>query len=167
MSNFNIEDTLGYIVSKAHQAMLNQFSYLLKTNSLNVTVEQWAVLNIAFTLPGISQSDIARMTQTDKANIMRMLDLLEKKNFINRKSDENDRRLHRIYLTRDGEEMLETILPLAEETNRMSATGLSPEELDELKKMLRKIRANTENVSYIRKKEKPSHGNYSERPPDS
>jgi DNA-binding MarR family transcriptional regulator len=143
MSDFNIEDTLGYAVSKAHQAMLNYFTYLLKTNNLNITVEQWAVLNIAYTLPGISQSDIARMTQTDKANIMRMIDLLEKKNFINRKSDENDRRVHRIYLTKEGEEMLGAIIPIAEEANRMSATGISPKELETLKKMLRQIRANT------------------------
>ena len=69
--------------------------------------------------------------------------MLEKKNFINRKTDESDRRLHRIYLTREGGEMLETILPLAEEANRMSATEISPDELDALKKMLRQIRANT------------------------
>lgn len=146
MSDFNIEDTLGYLVSKAHQFTKNYFAYLLKTNNLNITVEQWAVLNIVYAIPGISQSDIARMTQTDNANVMRMIDLLEKKSFINRKSDENDRRVHRIYLTSAGEEMLETVIPIAQEVNRVSGAGISPEEFELLKKMLRQIRTNIEFV---------------------
>jgi DNA-binding MarR family transcriptional regulator len=146
MSDFNVEDTLGYLVSKAHQFMKNYFTYLLKKNNLNITVEQWAVLNIVYSLPGISQSDIARMTHTDKANIMRMIDLLEKKRFINRKSDENDRRVHRIYLTPEGEEMLEAVIPIAQEVNRMSEAGISPEEFKLLKEMLRQIRTNIESA---------------------
>ena len=146
MSDFNAEDTLGYLVSKAHQFMKYYFTYLLKKNNLNITVEQWAVLNIVYAFPSISQSDIARMTQTDKANIMRMIDLLEKKRFIKRKSDETDRRVYRIELTATGEEMLKAVIPIAQEVNQVSSAGIDPQEFELLKKMLRQIRSNIKNV---------------------
>jgi DNA-binding MarR family transcriptional regulator len=146
MTEFNVEDTLGYLVSKAHQCMKNYFTYLLKKNNLNITVEQWAILNIVSALPGISQNDIARMTQTDKANVMHMIDLLEKKCFINRKRDEYDRRVHRIYLTPEGEEIFQTVIPIAQEVNRLSGAGIPPEEFELLKKMLRQVRTNIESV---------------------
>jgi DNA-binding MarR family transcriptional regulator len=144
MANFNVEDTLGYLVSKAHQFMKNYFTYLLKTNNLDITVEQWAILNIVYGVPSVSQSDIARMTQTDKANIMRMIDLLEKKNYIERRNDEHDRRLYRIHLTSAGEEMLKAVIPLAQEVNSLSRRGIEPQEFELLKKMLRQIRSNVE-----------------------
>ena len=145
MSDFNVEDTLGYLVSKAHQFMKNYFTYLLKQNNLNITIEQWAVLNIVHAFPGISQTDIARMTQTDKANVMRMIDLLEKKYFITRSRDENDRRVQQIQLTSAGEEILAAVIPIAQQANQVSSAGIDPQEFDLLKKMLRQIRSNIEN----------------------
>lgn len=144
MADFNVQDTLGYLVSKANQSMKNYFTHMLKTNNLKITVEQWAILNIVYASPGISQTEIAHTTQTDQANVMRMIDLLERKTFIDRKKDENDRRVQRIYLTSEGETMLTTVIPIAEEVNRMSATGISAAELKLLKKLLRQIRTNTE-----------------------
>ena len=146
MPNFNVEDTLGYLVSKAHQFMKNYFAHLLKTNNLDITVEQWAVLTIVYAFPDATQSDIARMTQTDKANVMRMVDLLEKKNFITRNNDENDRRVYRIRLTAAGEEMLKAVIPIAQEANKVSSAGIDPQEFELLKKMLKQIRSNIENA---------------------
>ena len=146
MTDFNVEDTFGYLVSKVHQFMKNYFTYLLKTNNLDITIEQWAVLNIVYGVPGVSQSNIARMTQTDKANIMRMIDLLEKKNYVERRNDEHDRRLYRIHLTSAGEEMLKAVVPLAQEVNSLSSRGIEPQEFELLKKMLRQIRSNIEDV---------------------
>jgi DNA-binding MarR family transcriptional regulator len=145
MSNFNVEDTLGYLVSKANQFMKNYFTALLKQNNLDITVEQWAVLNIVDVVPGATQTDIARMTQTDKANVMRMVDLLEKKDFITRNRDENDRRVQRLQLTPAGQEMLKAVIPIAQEANRMSSAGINPQEFELLKKLLRQIRSNIEN----------------------
>jgi DNA-binding MarR family transcriptional regulator len=146
MSDFNVEDTLGYLVSKAHQFMKNYFTTLLKQNNLDITIEQWAVLNIVDAFPDAAQTDIARITQTDKANILRMVDLLEKKDFITRSRDQNDRRVQRIRLTPAGKAMLKTVIPIAQEVNRMSSAGITPQEFELLKKLLRQVRSNVENV---------------------
>jgi MarR family transcriptional regulator, organic hydroperoxide resistance regulator len=146
MDDFNVEDTLGYLVSKAHQFMKNYFADLLKKNGLDITIEQWAVLSIVGAVPGASQSDIARMTQTDKANVMRMMDLLERKAYITRQNDNQDRRIYRIHLTPAGEEMLKAVTPIAQEANRVSSARIDPQDFEILKKMLRQIRRNIENA---------------------
>lgn len=151
MQEFDVESTLGYLLSKAHQSMKNRFVSMLKSNHLDITVEQWAVLNIVCALPGVSQSDIARMTQTDKANVMRMIDLMEKKEFVERLADQADRRVHRIHATPRGEEMLNAVIPVAREANRQSEAGLSPQECELLKEMLRRIRANADTAPQISK----------------
>ncbi len=144
MEEFKAEDTLGFLLSKAHQFMKSYFSNLIKTKNLDITVEQWGLLTILDSFPGISQTDIAGLTQTDKTNITRMLDLLEKKEYIERRKDENDRRLYRIHLTPAGAAILKTVIPIAQAVNQISCADFEPREIEILKEMLRRVRTNVE-----------------------
>lgn len=144
MNNTKPDDSLGFLISKAHQFMKNHFTRLLKANQLDVTVEQWALVNIVCNAPGVSQSEISAITRTDKTSITRMLDLLEKKGYIVRKNDRHDRRMYRIHATTKGVKMVAAVAPLAEEVNRLSQSGLSHKEVRLLKTMLKRVRSNIE-----------------------
>jgi DNA-binding MarR family transcriptional regulator len=144
MTDANTEETIGYLISKAHQSMKNLFMDALKQNRLNITVEQWAILNIVKEMPGITQSEIARLTKTDKANIMRMIDLLEKKEYLRRQKNAHDRRQYNLFSTPFGQRLLEKVHPIAKNVNRQCVEGVSKSDMALLRKMLRQIRSNAD-----------------------
>jgi DNA-binding MarR family transcriptional regulator len=74
-----------------------------------------------------------------------MLDALEKKHLIFRQPDPRDRRKYCIYLTKEGKQLHDRLLPLTQ-TLRLKATqNLPPAEIDLLRNALNKIYQNLNN----------------------
>ena len=140
------DEPLGSLVSKAHLSMKNYFNHLIRQQHIEITADQWGLLAVVHHSPGISQSDIARMSRKDKTGVTRMLDLLEKRGYLVREDDETDRRAHRIRVTSEGERILNQVTPLATEVNRASCVGLDARQVEALKDMLYQIRDNIDNI---------------------
>lgn len=139
MDDFNIKDSLGYLISKANGLMRINFTRRLNEEGLNATAEQWGILNIINAFPGLTQSEIAEKSLKDKTNVTRMLDVLEKNGNIERQADKKDRRAYRIFITSKGDELLQKMIPLAIESNEMAATGIEKEQLDQFKENLKTL----------------------------
>jgi DNA-binding MarR family transcriptional regulator len=100
------------------------------------------VLNIVRSSPGIIQSVLAERSMKDRTNVTRMLDLLEKNGHIERRSDADDRRSYRIYITAAGVSLLDRLRPLAVAVNKKATRGFTGEERRLLTGLLKKIHAN-------------------------
>ena len=94
------EYLLGYAIGKTNWYMKTLINKLLREEGCNITTEQWLVLKVIAANPSVSQTEIAEKSQKDKTNITRIIDLLEKSDYIERQRDENDRRMYRIHLTK-------------------------------------------------------------------
>jgi DNA-binding MarR family transcriptional regulator len=132
MKDFNIDNSLGFIVAKTNYYMKTYFSKLIKDNDLNITTEQWAILNAVYHNPGASQTDLARACLKDKTNVTRILDLLVKKGYVVRNIDLNDRRIYSITLTDLGESVLEQLINISDNANKVFISGLNRDEYLEL-----------------------------------
>jgi DNA-binding MarR family transcriptional regulator len=119
--------------------MKTYFTKVIKQHGLHVTPEQWAVLVFVFKEPGTSQTEIAKRSLKDKTNVTRILDVLEKNGYITRKPDAHDRRRYRIYLTNDGETVLQQLIPIADDVNKTSSQGINEQELLKFKTLLNHI----------------------------
>lgn len=139
MKNFDINDSLGFIVAKTNYLMKTYFNKLIKENNLNVTTEQWAILNAVHNNPGASQTELARACLKDKTNVTRILDLLVKKEYVCREIDVNDRRVYSISLTETGERVLKQLIGLANQANRSFVAELEKDDYPELVRSLRVI----------------------------
>lgn len=146
MNTFNLEDSLGYLVAKTNWYMKSYFNKLIKDNGLNVTTEQWAVLVTIYNKPGISQTEIAKLSLKDKANITRILDGLDKNGYVIKTSDSSDRRAYNINLTDSGKEVLEKLIPLAQQANNAFVQDLSQREVENLVNSLNKIPSTLERL---------------------
>ena len=147
MKVFNINTSLGFIIGKTSLLIKSAFNREMKDKGFNTTVEQWSILNAVYKNPGISQSDIAKASVKDKTNITRIIDLLEKKEYLIRKNDKNDRRLYRIFLTDKGEKILNNLFPIATELNKNCSENISVEELEIMKTVLNRICVNVMNLN--------------------
>ncbi|MCP4131029.1 MAG: MarR family transcriptional regulator [bacterium] len=98
---------LGYLINKTALKMKNNLNNRLKENGFNITADQFAILNIINNNNGLTQSEIANIIEKDKTGITRILDSMEKNDFIKRKKHETDRRAYCIFITDHGKKTRE------------------------------------------------------------
>ena len=134
------QETIGSLITKSYWYLKTYFNKLLKENDIGITTEQFSVMMAVYTNSGISQSEIAKMVIKDKTNITRIIDLLEKSDYIVRERDRNDRRIYRIYLTKSGNTILKKVFPITEQVDKNGLSNLKISQISELKKSLAKVR---------------------------
>ena len=109
---------------------------LLQEKGISITNEQWFVLKVVAANPGVSQTEIAERSLKDKTNITRILDLLEKSTFIERRRDDNDRRMYQIHITDQGKRALKAVNPVTQKIDDICTQSLNKKEVKELIKLL-------------------------------
>ncbi|WP_298545136.1 MarR family transcriptional regulator [uncultured Aquimarina sp.] len=109
-------------------------------NGLDLSKEQWSVLKRLNVKDGQPQNDLAFITHRDKTSMTRLVNTMESKNLVVRKSDEKDRRVNRIFLTDHGKEVIEKVTPIMYDLIPAVQESLSNEEIENLITTLKKIK---------------------------
>lgn len=144
--HYSTQDSLGFIIYRTALALKSALQRCFKENGYEITGEQWAIIRHLWEEEALSQREIAEKTSKDKPNITRLLDALEKKRLIFRQSDPRDRRKYCIYLTKEGKQLYERLLPLAQNLRQRVTQDLTPAEIDLAKEILNKVYHNTCNL---------------------
>jgi len=110
----------GYRIDRAIKALRLDLNQRFKRNNIDITPEQWLVMNKLAQYPaGLSQSEIADNTYKDAPTTSRIIDLLCKKGFTERKPFVGDRRRHQVYLTSAGLDIVDIVTPEVEENRKI------------------------------------------------
>ncbi|GAB3339802.1 MarR family winged helix-turn-helix transcriptional regulator [Marivirga atlantica] len=109
---------------------------------MGITVEQWILLKIIEENDGLTQKELAAKSLRDPASITRTLDLLNKKEFVERRAVEDNRRQYSICLTRNGKTFIDKFMPIINNHRSKSIDGISQDELNTLNRLLEKIQQN-------------------------
>jgi len=107
---------------------------------LDLSKEQWSVLKRLHTNDGQPQNDLAFITHRDKASMNRLINTMEAKDLVVRKTDENDRRVNRIFLTDFGKEIIKKVQPIMYDLIPAVQESLTPEEIENLIETLQKVK---------------------------
>lgn len=142
MSDFQLDDSYGYLINLAAQRLRYELHQTFQAKRLDITPEQWAVLNRLWEEDGLSQVEIAERTFKDKPGTTRILSLLEKKGIVFRRRDAEDGRVIHVFLTKSGKDLKQKLIPCAEEVLVKSGQNLTKEEIRQLKQTLHKILEN-------------------------
>jgi DNA-binding MarR family transcriptional regulator len=108
----------------------------------NMTRAQWAILVRLERQPGISQTELAALSDVEPITVCRLVDRLEEQGFVERKPDPNDRRINRLHLTPKAKPVLRDIAAFRQEFHRCISEGIDPETLDLITKGLLHMKAN-------------------------
>jgi len=138
--NFNMDESIGFIINRASLALKKEFSKRLSPYDL--TPEQWSILNRLGEQDGLTQKDIAERTYKDQPNTTRILDKLEKKGLLQRVDNPDDRRAFLIFLTEKGKQLRENIIPISNQLNEDATVGLEKEEYRIAIRLLSKVYEN-------------------------
>ena len=137
-----IQDSLGLMIYRTALALKSALQRCFKENGFEITAEQWVIMRHLWEEEGLSQREIGEKAAKDKPNITRMLDALEKKRLIFRQPDPRDRRKFCVYLTKEGKQLHERLLPLSQTLREQVTRSLSRPEIDRTKETLSKINRN-------------------------
>lgn len=119
---------------------------ILRNNKMDMTFEMLQVMHRLGEKPGVSQQYLADETVKDKASLTNLINNLEKKGWVERKEDPNDRRNKQIYLTQEGEALSTRVTPLLHEVYDSVKEKLSAKEMENCIRYLRKLDMTLEKI---------------------
>ncbi|MBB6501457.1 MarR family winged helix-turn-helix transcriptional regulator [Pedobacter cryoconitis] len=114
----------------------------IKENQLNITYEMLEVLMCLWERDGINQQEIADRIIKEKASMTYLIDNLVKRELVKREEDGNDRRSNLVYLTTDGKNLQEKLLPWAIEMYAAASEDLTAETILSTTALIRQLTQN-------------------------
>ena len=148
MDREDLDRNFGFLVHDVARLMRKVFDR--RGRELGLTRSQWWVLTMLYAKEGVTQSELADFMELEKPTLGRLLDRLEEKQWVERRTDALDRRVNRLYLTDRVQEIMRSLRRTAAEVRRDALGDLSDDERDRFVDTLLKIKANLLNLDDMR-----------------
>jgi MarR family transcriptional regulator for hemolysin len=139
---------LPHSMNREFAFTINDVARMLKTyadykaSHFGITRAQWAVLARLDRFEGLKQSELADMLDLQPISLTRLLDRLSDSGLIERRSDPNDRRVKRLFLTPAARPMLERLGDLAEDMMTNALAGVAREGVERMNAQLAIVKEN-------------------------
>ncbi len=133
--------TYSYLLDRTNRRIKQYALKRFKEENFDITVDQWLILKNLSIHNDQNQSQLAELTGKDHPTLTRILDLLCKKNLVERKACEGDRRSFIIHLTPHGAAKQMEWAPKVAEIRTKAWENLSDQDYEDLKRILNTIHA--------------------------
>ena len=138
---FEVENALSWLFVDIHRQIAKDFE--TRTKQFGLTRVQWRVLfTLDRTQGGISQTELADLTEMEKAPLGKILDRLEESGWVDRKDHPTDRRARLVYATSKIEKCADQLGAAAKATFARLLQGMRQNEVKELVAQLQRLKRN-------------------------
>jgi DNA-binding MarR family transcriptional regulator len=139
-----LDNALAFWMYRANQALRNESFREFREHGVELTPEQWMVLVRLWEREGRSQNDLCDSTFRDRPTMSRILDGMERRGLVVRRSDPNDKRSRLIYLTPTAQGLKKLLVPVVRKLVTRALHGVSRQDLETTRRTLRTIFENLE-----------------------
>ncbi len=133
---------VGVYVNIVNCKLKKYIAEAFKKNGVNLTGEQYLVMDALWNEGTLTQQAIAFIIQKDKNSVTQFIDNLEKKGLVTRSVAKEDRRVNNIMLTEEGMALKDSTKQLAIDTMNKALDGISEDDLNTFVDVLKKVCAN-------------------------
>lgn len=134
-----LDSLVGYALRRAQ---LKLFQHLVGgLAEFDLRPAEFTAMVIMQSEPGLMQADLARQLAIEPPQLVPMLNKLEKRGLAERVRASQDKRAYGLYLTAEGQALLEPLKALAVESDQIATSTLSDEERSQLLTLLHKVNA--------------------------
>ncbi len=137
---------VGVMVNILNCKLKKHIASVFKSEGINLTAEQFLVMDTLWNQGEMTQQSIAYLIQKDKNSVTQFIDNLEKKGLVNRVVDSSDRRVNNIRLSKAGMAMKDNTKNVAIDVLNDIVDGISEEDLKTFVKVLNKACDNIEKL---------------------
>ncbi|GEL06399.1 MarR family winged helix-turn-helix transcriptional regulator [Rummeliibacillus stabekisii] len=135
-------DSISNIEFKEHDLTKGQYLYLVRICEN----------------PGIILEKLAEMIKVDRTTASRAVKKLDMNGFIEKKGDQHNKKIKRLYPTEKGQSVYPFIIRENDHSNKVALDGFSEEEAERALQLLQKVRMNIEkNWDYVKKGNKRNY----------
>ena len=151
MVKFNTKEELKYFAPFTiyMEYILMNYNNFLKDHLKNkdITTKDFLYLFNIFSNKNISQKDLADLMFVSEANITKILKKLEKKGYIERKKDENNKSINIIFLSNEGELLVYQLVKYSIEWETKVSKFFDIKEMENFKDLLYELSENSVDVN--------------------
>ncbi|WP_456278886.1 MarR family winged helix-turn-helix transcriptional regulator [Bacillus sp. AK128] len=94
--------------------------------------------------PGIIQEKLAELIKVDRTTAARAIKKLEANGFIEKRDDENNQKIKKLFPTEKGKNIYPFIIGENNHSNKVALEGFSEDEVENLYNLLQRVRKNVE-----------------------
>jgi len=134
---YDFSEQVGHLLRRAYQRHTALFQQIIPDTQL--TAAQFVVLCAVRDSGACSLSQIVKQTAIDQATVRGVIDRLKSRRLLAVRHDETDRRKVLVSLTREGEELVQTMVPFAFEISEKTFNSFNPAERMALVYLLNKM----------------------------
>lgn len=134
---FVIGESVGYLVNFLAKAMARELAGRLA--SRGASLGQWGVLLFLWARDGRSQGELARLVAIEDATMVRTIDRMERDGLVRRERDAQDRRRVNVFLTEEGRQLRDSLVPCAVAANEAATRALTGAEVEQAKDLMRRM----------------------------
>jgi MarR family transcriptional regulator, transcriptional regulator for hemolysin len=131
---------LGYLIHDVSR--LRRVSYDRELAPLGITRSQWWVLAFISRNDGLPQTQLANELDVGKVALGSLIDRLQSAGFVERRADEKDRRVKRVFLTDKARALINRISPINDSFNAKILKGIAREDLETTSRTLYAMKKN-------------------------
>lgn len=139
---FDVDTCVCFITNKVSKKMADKMNERLVL--VGSTRVQWLVMYYLLRYGKMNQSDLGKKMDIKDSTVVRLIDRMEKEEFVERVKDAKDRRVTYVMLTEKGKKRIEELLPIGEEMSKVFSENISDEEFEIFNKVLNKMAENAE-----------------------
>jgi MarR family transcriptional regulator, transcriptional regulator for hemolysin len=132
--NFLVRD-----VARMYRTLFDQ-----KVKELGITRAQWSALATLsrHEQEGTIQSDLARELEVGKVTIGGLIDRLEINGIVERRADNDDRRIRRVFITQKGYDVIEQMQKIGRELNSVIMKNIALDQIHLAEEVLHEMKVN-------------------------
>lgn len=131
--------TYSFMLDRTSKRVKQYAQKRFNAEDFDITVDQWLVLKNLNATNDQNQSQLAKLMEKDNPTLTRILDLMVKKNLIERKPDPTDRRSFIVHLTELGAQKQKEWAPKVEQIRMKAWENLNEQDYKDLKRILNTI----------------------------
>lgn len=137
----------GVYVNILNCRLKKYLAEVFKKNGVNLTAEQYLVMDTLWNEGTLTQQAIAFIIQKDKNSVTQFIDNLEKKGLVTRSVAKEDRRVNNIVVTEAGMALKDSTKQLAIDTMNFALEGIPEEDVQTFVSVLKKMCTNISDFS--------------------
>jgi len=122
--------------------MKRQVYQLIAASNLKITPDQWVVMYYLWQENGLSVGEIARRSKKDFANVTRIVDKLEKMEYVTKRKSKMDGRISHVFIQAKADEIKSDIQKCWKQASDIALNKISDAEQKQLMEILEKIETN-------------------------
>lgn len=135
--SYALQGAVGHLLRRSQQRAVDLF--VEEVGEDGPTPRQFAVLLSVHQSPGVSQTDLVRMTGIDRSTLTEILRRLGRRGLVRRERQAEDRRTNALHLTADGRRTMEDAIGAVERAQQRIMEPIPPAERPAAMRVLERL----------------------------